>query len=123
MFVPLDLAATADRHHAAHRQHRCVRGGVDEQIDRAHRVADEMRRLDTEGLAEPRDVADPHTAAVIEVDDLRRAAEAQHVRGEHAVVGGERRNRVLPAEFRADAELAAVQQDHRITLGPPRDKR
>ncbi len=49
------------------------------------------------GLAEPRDVADPHTAAVIEVDDLRGLAEAQHVRSEHAVAVGERRDVVLPA--------------------------
>ncbi len=75
-----------------------------------------MRGLDADDLAEPRDVPDPHAAAVVEVDDLRRTAEAQHVRREHAVVRRQRGDVVLPADFRADAELTAVQQNDRITL-------
>src|SRR6185312_4576630 len=56
MLIALDLAAAADHHHAAGGQYRRIRRGVDEQVDRAHRVPDEVRGLDTDGSAEPRDV-------------------------------------------------------------------
>ena len=119
MLVALDLAAAADRHHAAHRQQRRLRRGVDEHVDRAHRVADEMRRLDAQHLTEPRDVPDPHATAVVEVDDFRGSAEPQHVGGQHTVVRCQRRDVALPPEFRAQTELAAVQAarpDHLVLL-------
>src|SRR5690606_38008584 len=76
---------------------------------------DEVRGFDSEQRAEPGDVPDPHPASVDEVDDLGRMAEAEHVRCDHPVVPGERVDVALPAQFRAGAELAAVQQHQGIT--------
>src|SRR5262245_22443010 len=59
---------------------------------------------------------DPHAAAVIEVDDLRGAAEPEHVRCAHAVVCRQRGDVALPPDLRTDTELAAMKQDHRIAL-------
>jgi len=75
-----------------------------------------MRGVDTQHLAEPRDVPNPHAAAVGEVDDFRRATEAQHVGGQHAITVSQRFDVSFPPEFRADTELAAVQQHDRIAL-------
>ncbi len=72
--------------------------------------------VDAHHLAEARDVPDPHAAAVGEVDDLGRPAEPEHVGGEHAVAFGQRADGVLPPDPGIGAELAAVQQHHRITL-------
>ena len=58
----------------------------------------------------------PHPAAVDEVDDLRRLPVPQLVWRQHSVVRGERGDVAFPAEFGAGAELAAVQQHHRIAF-------
>src|SRR4051794_3998869 len=75
-----------------------------------------MRRLDTEHLTEPRHVPNPHRTAVDEVDDLRRLTEAKLVRCEHSVLRRERIDVAFPAQLRTGAELAAVQQHHRIAV-------
>jgi hypothetical protein len=62
-------------------------------------------------------VPDPHAAAVGEVDHLGRRAEPEHVRRQHPVPLGERGNNSLPGCFGIHAELAAVQQHHRLA-GP-----
>ena len=73
-----------------------------------------MRGVDAEFVAESGDVADPHAAPVVEIDDLGRLSEAQHVRRQHSIPRSERGYGVLPADFGADTELPTVQQDHRV---------
>src|ERR1700712_2261994 len=75
-----------------------------------------MRRLDTKRRTEPRHVPNPHRPAVDEVDDLRRLTEAKLVRCEYSVLRGERTDVALPGQFGIGAELAAVQQHHRIAV-------
>ena len=75
-----------------------------------------MRRFDADGVAEPRNMSDPHAAAVVEIDDLRGVAEAKHVRREHTMMRRQCGDIALPPDLGADAELTAVQQDDRITL-------
>ena len=103
-------------HQGADRQQRRIRRGVGEQVDGTHRVADEVRRVDAERLAEARHMPNPHPAAVDEVDDLRRLPEAQLVRRQHSILRGKRGDVAFPAKFGAAAELAAVQQHHRIAF-------
>jgi hypothetical protein len=61
-------------------------------------------------------VPNSHATTVVEVDDLGRLPEAEHVEREHTVVLGQRGDGAFPADVGADAEFAAVQQDDRITL-------
>src|SRR5271165_6586561 len=75
-----------------------------------------MRGVDAELVAEPGDVSDPHPPAIVEVDDFRGLSEAQHVGRQHSIPVGERGYRLLPADFGADTEFAAVQQDHRVAV-------
>lgn len=83
---------------------------VGQQVDGAHRVADEVRGADPHRVAEVRDVPDAQASAVDEVDDLRGVPVAQHVWGQHPVVRGQRADGALPPEVGTGAELAAVQQ-------------
>ena len=61
-------------------------------------------------------MADPHAAPVVEIDDFGRLPEAQHVGRQHSIPLSKCGYRSLPADFGADAELATVQQDHRVAV-------
>ncbi|EUA51225.1 hypothetical protein I552_2166 [Mycobacterium xenopi 3993] len=54
----------------------------------------------------------PHAAPVVEVDDFRRFAKAQQVRGYYTMLLGERGNIAFPTDFGTGAEFAAMQQHH-----------
>ncbi len=75
-----------------------------------------MRRVEAEQLAEARHMADPHPAAVDEVDDLGRLPVSQLVWRQHPIVRGQRGNVAFPTEFGAGSELTTVQQHHRIAF-------